>query len=181
MYFRLPVDDTLDLGLLEPRHSAALFALIDANRAHLRRYLPWVDTTRTSADSLAFIQFALEQYARGMSVNVGVFHRGVLAGVAGYHAISWSNRSTAVGYWLAEAQQGHGLMTRTVKALTTHAFRELGLHRLELRAAVDNKRSRGVAERAGYKLEGTSRQAEWLYDRFVDHAVYAALAGEWRG
>jgi len=24
------------------------------------------------------------------------------------------------------------------------------------------------------------RQAEWLYDHFVDHAVYAALASEWR-
>ncbi|NIM51091.1 MAG: GNAT family N-acetyltransferase, partial [Gemmatimonadales bacterium] len=25
------------------------------------------------------------------------------------------------------------------------------------------------------------RQAEWLYDHFVDHVVYAMLASEWTG
>lgn len=181
MFFRIPVDESLDLGLLEPRHTPALFSLIDANRAHLRKYLPWVDATRSATDSQAYIQFTLEQFARGISLQVGIFHRGTLAGMAGYHAIDWSNRRTALGYWLAAEQQGRGLMTRTVRALTTHAFRALNLNRLEIRAALDNKRSRGVAERTGYVLEGQCRQAEWLYDHWVDHAIYGMLASDWRG
>ena len=39
---------------------------------------------------------------------------------------------------------------------------------------------RAVAERLGFRLEGVTRQTEWLYDRFVDHAVYGILASEWR-
>jgi ribosomal-protein-serine acetyltransferase len=179
--FRMPVDETLELVLLEQRHAPMLFALVEENRAHLRRWLPWVDATRTMHDSLAWIQGALDQFAKGMSLNVGIFTRGMLAGVCGYHTIDWTNRRTAIGYWLAANYQGKGLMARSVRALTTHAFASLQLNRLEIRAAVENKRSRSVAERLGYKLEGHCRQAEWLYDRFVDHAIYGLLASEWRG
>jgi hypothetical protein len=28
----------------------------------------------------------------------------------------------------------------------------------------------------GFQQDGVQRQAEWLYDHFVDHAVYAVLA-----
>ena len=37
------IDADLELRLLEPRDSAALFALVDANRGYLREWLPWVD------------------------------------------------------------------------------------------------------------------------------------------
>lgn len=179
--FRIPVDDTLDLVLLEPRHAPLLFSLIDDNRAHLRQWLPWVDGTRTMNDVVTWIQASLEQFAKGMSLNVGLLTVGALAGVCGYHTIDWANRRTSIGYWLAANQQGKGLMHRAVRALTTHAFTALQLNRLEIRAALENRRSRAVPERLGYKLEGQCRQAEWLHNRFVDHAIYGILAQEWRG
>jgi ribosomal-protein-serine acetyltransferase len=177
----MPVDETLELVLLEPRHAPLLFAVIDENRAHLRRWLPWVDNTRTVGDSLGWVHATLDQFARGMSLNVGLFTRGALAGICGYHTIDWANRRTSIGYWLASAHQGKGIMTRAVRALTTHAFVALQLNRLEIRAALDNKKSRAVPERLGYKSEGQCRQAEWLYDHFVDHAIYGMLAREWKG
>jgi ribosomal-protein-serine acetyltransferase len=179
--FRLPVDATLDLVLLEPRHAGMLFAVIEESRAHLRRYLPWVDSTRTVADAQAFIAASLDQFARSQALNVGLFAQSALLGMAGYHTIDWPNRRTALGYWLAERWQGHGYMTRAVRTLTTHAFAGLGLNRLEIRAAPENRRSRAVAERLNYRPEGVCRQAEWLHDRFVDHAVYGMLASDWRG
>lgn len=177
--FRIPVDPTLDLVLLEPRHAGLLFALVDENRAHLRRWLPWVDATRGVGDSAAYIHATLGQFARSEALSVGIFSQGALAGIIGYHPIDWMNRRTSLGYWLAAPFQGRGLMTRAVRALTTHAFVALGLHRLEIRAGVENHRSRQVAERAGYKLEGVARGNEWMHDRFIDHAVYAVLATEW--
>lgn len=178
--FRLPVDDSLDLVLLEHRHAPLLFEVIDGNRAHLRRYLPWVDQLRTVQDAVGWIATVLDQFSKGQSVNVALWTRGRLAGICGYHQIDWANRRTAIGYWLDERQQGKGLMTRAVRALTTHAFRELQLNRLEIRAALENKRSRSVAERLGYVAEGECRMAEWLYDHWVDHAIYGMLARDWK-
>lgn len=179
--FRLPVDDSLELVLLEQRHAPILFALIEENRPHLRQWLPWVDASRTMNDALGWISASLDQFAKGMSLNVGLFSKGMLVGIAGYHTIDWANRRTSIGYWLSAAHQGKGLMARAVRALTTHAFVSLQLNRLEIRAALENRRSRAVAERLGYKYEGQCRQAEWLYDRFVDHAIYGMLAREWKG
>lgn len=71
-------------------------------------------------------------------------------------------------------------MTSVSKALTDYAFTELKLNKVEIRAAAENQKSRSIPERLGYKEEGTIRQAEWLYDHYVDHVVYGMLAEEWK-
>jgi ribosomal-protein-serine acetyltransferase len=53
------------------------------------------------------------------------------------------------------------------------------MHKVEIRAASGNKKSRAVPERLGFKQEGCIRQAEWLYDHYVDHVVYGMLDLEW--
>jgi ribosomal-protein-serine acetyltransferase len=89
-------------------------------------------------------------------------------------------RSTELGYWLGERHQKKGLMTSACRAYVAHAFEELGLNRVEVRAAVMNERSRAVPVRLGFTHEGTIRQVERLHDRFVDHAVYGLIREEWR-
>jgi len=44
----------------------------------------------------------------------------------------------------------------------------------------ENTRSRAIAERLGFRLEGVHRDAEWLYDHFVDLACYAMVARDWK-
>jgi ribosomal-protein-serine acetyltransferase len=63
--------------------------------------------------------------------------------------------------------------------LVDYAFNELGLNRLEIRCATENTKSRAIPQRLGFKQEGTIRQAEWLYDHYVDLVVYGILASEW--
>jgi ribosomal-protein-serine acetyltransferase len=53
------------------------------------------------------------------------------------------------------------------------------MHRVELICMVDNARSRAVAERLGFTLEGIKRESEWINGAFRDHALYSLLAHEW--
>ena len=87
---------------------------------------------------------------------------------------------TSLGYWIGEAYQGRGLVTASCRALITHAFDEARLNRVEIRCAVENRKSRAIPARLGFRQEGLLRDAEWLYDHFVDHVVYATLVKEWR-
>ena len=52
---------------------------------------------------------------------------------------------------LPEAR-GHGLATRAVRLVVAWAFDALSVGEIDLRAEPANARSRGVAERAGFRL-----------------------------
>ena len=73
-----------------------------------------------------------------------------------------------------------GVITAAVRAYTDHALRVWGLQRVEIEAAVDNTRSRAVAERLGFQPEGLRRQAHKIGGRHYDVVVYSMLAPDWR-
>ena len=173
--FHLKVTNEIELRLIEQQHTQELFDLIEANRKHLRQWLPWLDRIRSLADELAFVESSLRQFVENKGFHAGVWFKGRLCGTIGHHGFDLLNRSTLLGYWLDASHQGKGIMTASCRAVVNHAFTELGLHRVVIRCATENRRSRAIPEHLRFSLEGVSRQAEWLYDHFVDLAVYGLL------
>jgi ribosomal-protein-serine acetyltransferase len=165
---------------LEDADAPELFALVDANRLYLRAWLPWLDGTRSEEDVAEFVADSRRRAADGLGVQFAILESGQIAGVIGFHEIDRVHAQVGIGYWVAENRQGRGLVTRAVQALCGMAFDELGLNRVEIKAATDNARSRAIPERLGFRHEGVLREGERLYDRFVDLEVYALLASEWR-
>ena len=176
----IPVSDRCSLAPLDLAHADELFALTDANRVHLRAWLPWLDSVRRVGDTRTFIRAAQQQAARNDGTQFAITIDGRIAGVVGHHHIDWRNRLTSVGYWIGQSYQGRGLATAACRAVIAHAFEAARLNRVEIRCAAGNHRSRAIPARLGLCEEGRLRDAEWLYDHFVDHVVYAALASEWR-
>ena len=177
----IPVTDRCRLVPLDLADADELFALTDANRGYLRQWLPWLDSVRRVDDTRTFIRAAQAQAARNDGVQLVLRVDGCIAGVVGHHQIDWRNRITSLGYWIGEAYQGRGLTTAACRVLITRAFDAARLNRIEIRCASDNHRSRAIPVRLGLREEGLLRDAEWLYEHFVDHVVYAALAREWQG
>jgi ribosomal-protein-serine acetyltransferase len=177
--FRLNSDVSLEL--LDLRHAHELFRLTDANRGHLRAWLPWVDSAKNTDDTKAFIRQTRQQLLNDNGFQTAIRDRGTLVGVIGHVGVNWANRSTSLGYWLSQDAQGRGIMTAACRAFTSHSFDAMKLNRVEIRCATENRRSRAIPERLRFTPEGTVRQAEWLYDHFVDHVIYGMLASEWNG
>jgi len=174
------IDDDLELRLLEARHAPALFELIDQCRDDLRTWLGWVDAVRSVADVRTFIRAALQDFAASRRVVGGIWHQQRLVGVIELQALP-ADRVGEIGYWLAPAARGQGLMTRAARALLDHGFRTLGLHRIQIRCATGNRASRAIPERLGFALEGVVREAEWVNDHYNDLALYAMLQEAWSG
>ena len=85
-----------------------------------------------------------------------------------------------IGYWLrADARRG-GHATRALVLVSRWALARDGVARLQLRADVENRASRRVAEKAGYTLEGVLRSAHWnpRLGRRQDHAMYSLLPSD---
>ena len=177
--FERAIDTDLKLRMLREEDAEELFHVVDANRQHLRRWLPWLDANTEVEHTRQFISSTLDQHARNQGFVCGVLLSDRIVGVVGYHAINWGNRSVEIGYWLSREAIGNGIMTRCCRVLVDHAFSRLGLNRIAIPAAVGNSGSRAIPERLGFRQEGIIRDAEWLYDRYVDHVLYAALRREW--
>ncbi|CEG23906.1 Putative ribosomal N-acetyltransferase YdaF [Planococcus massiliensis] len=173
------IDEELSLKVVEMRDAERIFELTDGSREHLKAWLPWLDFTTELKDTQDFIQSGSRNFIEGKSLNTAILFKGEIVGVGGFNQINPANKTAYIGYWIGKDYQGHGIMTRTAKALTDYAFSELKLNKVEIRVAVGNTKSRSIPERLGFVQEGTIRQAEWLYDHYVDHVVYGMLAEEW--
>jgi ribosomal-protein-serine acetyltransferase len=166
------------LRLYEDRDADELYQLIDANRQHLSRWLAWA-ITQTRADTVAFIQAGRRQHAENQGFQLAITDGGRIVGGIGHHLVDWRNRFTSLGYWLAADAQGRGTMTQAVRALVDHAFADWQLERVEIRAGVENERSRSVPQRLGFREEGVVRRGELIGERWIDHVVYGLLSDEW--
>jgi ribosomal-protein-serine acetyltransferase len=166
-----------ELRALSDADAPELHAVIERNRARLARWIQWANG-QTEQDTRAFIGRARAMEQDGSGLSRAIVAEGRLAGIVGV-SVDRSNRSAAIGYWLDEASEGKGVVTAAVAALVDDAFRRYRLVRVEIRADVDNRPSRAVAERLGFTLEGVLRQSYRVVDeRYSDDAVYSLLASE---
>jgi ribosomal-protein-serine acetyltransferase len=171
----LKVSSRIEMRLMSHAETAALFHLVDDNRNHLRSWHPWVDQVRSPEDAGKLISNWEKQNAGNRGFCAGIWFDGRLCGAIYHLNVDWSNRWTALSYWLDAAHQGRGIMTHCCRAMVLHGFKTWKLNRITIECATENARSRAIPERLGFQLEGIVRGVEWLHDRFADHAVYGLL------
>jgi ribosomal-protein-serine acetyltransferase len=170
--------DGLSLRELTPADAPAVAAAVDANREHLRAWLPWVDSSLGPADSLAFLEGLARNRSAGLTLAWGLWQHDSLCGVIGLHDISAANSNLQIGYWIARDAEGRGLMTSACRAILRIAFDTLQMERVEIRCAAGNRRSCAIPERLGFSFEGVLRHAQRLRGEFVDLRLYSLLRSE---
>ncbi len=92
---------------------------------------------------------------------------------AGFATAEWA---FALGpdYW------GSGLFSAAARLVLAFAFDELGVLRLEGRAAVMNGRGNGALRKAGAVQEGVLRRAFQRHQQCYDQVLWSILAEDWR-
>jgi ribosomal-protein-serine acetyltransferase len=175
---RFDLGDGAELRRYTLDEAEALYALVDRERERLRRWMPWTDFTKDVDDQRAWLERVLNDETQ--MEGYGIFVDGELAGGAGLQIYPF-NVTAEIGYWIAAAYEGRGLVTRVCRAFIGYAFGEGGLHRIVIRAATENARSRAIPERLGFTQEGVMREEERPSDVYLDLVVYGLLETEWRG
>lgn len=175
----IAIDNSLRLELTAQKHATALQKAVDANRDHLSEFLPWVGNMKTVEDAATYISECEERYRKGQEVSFVITDQGQTVGRAGLHHMQPQNQYAEIGYWLVKNAEGRGIMTRSCQALLKLAFADLHLHRIVIKAAGENRKSRAIAEKLGFVQEGILREAELVHGRFLDLAIYSILRSEW--
>jgi ribosomal-protein-serine acetyltransferase len=135
------VDEEICLSPVCAGDAQKLFALVNRDRVYLREWLPWLEASRSVQDTLNFIELSQKQFEQKEALVVCIRFRDEIAGMIGFHRFDWNNRSTSIGYWLAQNMQGKAIVTRGCKLLLNFAFTELKLNRVEIRCALENKKA----------------------------------------
>ncbi|EHH2484467.1 GNAT family N-acetyltransferase [Vibrio parahaemolyticus] len=118
------------------------------------------------------IKRSLHDYAEGKSLVCAIFYAEKLVGNISFNSIDYDLEKVEIGYWLSSEYQGHGIVSKSVSKLVEIAFTDLNMQKVQISSAVENKPSRNVCERLGFRLEDIVTRSENLNGRIVDHAIY---------
>jgi ribosomal-protein-alanine N-acetyltransferase len=84
--------------------------------------------------------------------------------------------SAYAGYWVDRRLAGRGIMPTALALAVDHAFRTVGLHRIEINIRPENLPSRRVVEKLGIRQEGFHPHYLHIDGDWRDHVGYAVTA-----
>lgn len=170
--------------LLAPRAGtgAEMAVVITQSLAHLRPWMPWAQDAPTAESAELVVRRMQADFIARRDLCFHIRARredggtGRLLGGTGLHRIDWALRKFEIGYWLRPDAAGQGHVSEAVRLLTALAFDTLAARRAEIRCDARNLKSRAVAERGGFALEGVLRcDALGVDGAPRDTAVYARV------
>jgi len=140
--------ERVSLRQFESADGEELSEVVTDNIDHLRPWMEWASAEPLTRDERIAL---IERWAESDDLNYGVYVRGSLIGVCGFmHRIG--DGGVEIGYWLAEARTGRGHITEAAGLLTTLAFSDPTIDRVEIHHDKANTASAGVPRRLGYRL-----------------------------
>jgi ribosomal-protein-serine acetyltransferase len=167
--FSIHVDDDLEIRLRQQNEIDEIYELLQRNRSHLAKWLPGVRRIETKDGLKEIILKCQTSFAEGKDVVYGIYFRGRNVGAIGY---SLKNDKADIAYWISADYTGKGYASKSVQAFIRHIFRRPDISAVEIYAAVGNIQSRRLAERLGFKPNGTVPKREFYYNRLVRAARY---------
>lgn len=160
-------------------------ALRSASREFLR---PWEPAW--SSDHLSRKAFSNRVYWSNRSINAGTalplfLIRREDQMLLGAITLDNIRRGPALagtlGYWTGADFARQGYMREAIEAVVHYAFNHLDLSRIEAACLPENKASRGLLERSGFKYEGVAQSYLQIDGRWRTHVLYAYLRNDRRG
>ena len=128
----------------------------------------WIRILEKSSSPYAFLAWAVADKRSDRCI-----------GMINYHHREAQNRRLEIGYILAPAEQGRGLMTEAAAALLAYCFDELAVHRVQALIHPDNIASIRLVERLSFCLEGGPLRDYWrVGETYLSVMLYALLGKE---
>jgi RimJ/RimL family protein N-acetyltransferase len=186
---QLPVLPALDLVLvtgrlrLRPFRGADLDALWPlVSDPAVSRLMSWTaHTDRSQTES--FLRHAQDSLAASTGVAWAIEREDRVIGCISLEDIQFVQRAWRVdraelGYWIAPALWGQGLVTEAGQAVLRCGFATIGLHKISASCFAENVGSRRVLEKLGFRLVGRLEDDVWRDGRWWSGLRYELTAAD---
>lgn len=149
-----------------------------ANAEHFRRWEPIREHGYYDRRVLLYRLADYEkQHLNGAAAHfIGLTDEGaVIAHCSLTNIIYGPFRACFMGYGVAKAFEGSGVMTKVVTTVIDHAFNELALNRIMANYMPDNQRSARLLSKLGFSREGYAEKYLRINDRWEDHVLTSLI------
>lgn len=170
--------DRLSIRMPKPGDGDVVHSAIEESLPQLRPWLPFAHLNQTVEDVEANIREAHAKFLRREDLRFHIFHRdsGEFIASSGLHRINWKVPKFEIGYWINTKHSGKGFMSEAVQKITKFAFNELKGKRVEIRCDSLNSKSRALAERVGFKLDGIFKNDDVSQEgQLRDTCIYSKI------
>ena len=176
----MKVDFTDGIILIRPyrqEDDKALYEAVRESITELSPWLPWCHEGYSIEESREFVNTRGKTAADGEWYSFGVFEKdsGKFLGGVGLNFINRVHLMANLGYWVRTSSVGRGVATSATRLAARFGFEELGLHRIEIVAAVNNIASQRVAEKAAAVREGLLRKRLLIRGESQDAVLFSLL------
>ena len=141
------------------------------------RYLPIVPQPYTRRDAEEFLAGRILASWRTNPTFAIVIDSTVVGGIS--LGIREDQEIASLGYGIARAHWGKGLVPEAAKAVIDWGFGRYGLAKIYVTADIRNNRSWRVMEKLGMTREGVLRRHRKARDGRADDVYYGILRDEW--
>jgi ribosomal-protein-serine acetyltransferase len=154
-----------------------LFEAASESIADIYPWMKWCHPGYSLAESEEWIPHCIAEREAGRAFDFVIHDQatGQFLGAVGINQINTLHQFANLGYWVRSSCAGHGIAVIATRLSARFGFEELGLKRIEIVAAVGNRRSQRVAEKAGATREGILRQRLHIGDAWHDAVMYSLL------
>ncbi len=173
--------------MLDVDEAPRMRAFFEDNREHLERWMPVApEGFYTDAYWRARLEKSFDELAADRAVRLVLMDRakpdGPLVGnVSLNDIVRGALQQAYLGYNVAEACEGRGLMREGLEAIVEWAFDGLGLHRVSANYQPHNERSGRLLRRLGFVVEGYARDYLLIDGAWRDHVLTAKTSERWVG
>lgn len=175
----LIVNSSIILKLLTIDDASVIYNAINENRGHLRKWLPFIDNTKSIKDTLSFVKSIVDDVERRQEIFT-IWYKNEFAGLIGLKDFDYLNRKVEIGYWLIEKMTRKGIITQSVERIMQFIFEKLELNRIQIKCGVGNFLSAAVPKRLGFYFEGVELQGERHINKYIDLEIYSFLRRDWK-
>src|SRR5438270_98968 len=176
--FPVLTTDRLELCEYDTKYAGDIFAFRGDPEVQLYNSTPH----RTLEDTVRFIEEEREAYRLQKEVIWAVKLRTSQRVIGSVSMFDWEryHRRAKIGYDLAKDYWGLGLAQEAIREMLRFGFERMALNRIEIWTSTANLRSLRLAERLGFRRDGTLRRRILEDDgQFYDGAVYGLLRDDW--
>jgi len=156
------------------------YAAVQESKADLVSWLPELAQVRGPDEVIGWIETHGDAWSQGEAYHFAIVHSadGRFLGGCGLTQINQRHRFANLYYWVRRSAQGHSVASSAARLLAQFGCAHIGLKRIEIVVAVENKASVRVPEKARATCEGLLRSRIVIGDTVHDALMFSLIPAD---